>query len=130
VHCVVLQASHFTKGMAQMEKVQRKGRRRIRGLKTVTCEERLNTVGLFALKRRLRGDMITVFRCIKGCSKEEGNNLFSMPMTKRTRKIWQQRRFKSLVRKSHSKNKNSEALEEIGKNQVEFLLLEVQEMLH
>ena len=94
----------------------------------MTCEERLNTVGLFALKRRLRGDMITVFQCIKGCSKEEGNNLFSMSMTKRTRKIWQQRRFESRIRKSLSNSMNSEALEEIGKSHVEFLLLEVQEM--
>lgn len=95
----------------------------------MTCEERLNTVGLFALKRRLRGDMIAVFRCIKGCSKEEGNNLFSMPMTKRTRKSWQQRRFESHIRKSVSNRKNKEALEETDKSHVEFLLLEVQEML-
>lgn len=84
----------------------------------MTCEERLNTVGLFALKRRLRGDRITVFQCIKGCSKEEGNNLFSM--TKRTRKSWQVRRFESNVRKSLSNSKNSEALEEAGKTYVEF----------
>lgn len=84
----------------------------------MTCEERLNTVGLFALKRRLRGDMITVFQCIKGCSKEEENNLFSM--TKRTRKIWQVIRFESNIRKSLSNSKNSEALEETGKNHVEF----------
>lgn len=43
----------FTKGMVKLERVQRKGRRTIRGLKTMTCEGRLNTVGLFALKRRL-----------------------------------------------------------------------------
>lgn len=95
----------------------------------MTWEERLNTVGLFALKRRLRGDMITVFQVIKGCSKEEGNNLFSMPMTKRTRKSWKQRRFESCFRKSLSNSKNSKALEETGMSQVEFLLLEVQEML-
>lgn len=99
-HCALLQASRFTKVMAQLQRVQRKQARTIRGLKTMTCEERLNTVGLFALKRRLKGDMITVFQYIKGCSKEEGNNLFSMPMTKRTRKSWQQRRFKSCIRKS------------------------------
>lgn len=95
----------------------------------MTCEERLNTVGLFALKRRLRGDMVTVFRCTKGCSKEGGNNLFSMPMTKRTRKSCHQRRFESHVRKSISNSKNSEALEEIGKSHMEFLFLEVEEML-
>lgn len=83
----------------------------------MTCEERLNTVGLFALKRRLRGDMITVFQCIKGCSKEEGNNLFSM--AKRTRKSCQLRRLESNIRKSLSNSKNSEALEETGKSQVE-----------
>lgn len=93
----------------------------------MTCEERLNTVGLFALKQRLKGDMIPVFQRIKGCSKEEGNNLFSM--TKRTRKSWQQRRFESCISKSLSNSKNSEALEEIGKSHVEFLLLEMQEML-
>lgn len=113
-HCV-LQARRFTKGRARSERVQRKGRRTIRGLKTMTCEGRLNTVGLFALKRRLRGDTITVFQCIKGCSEEERNNLFSMPTTKRTRKSWQQRRFKSQIRKSLFNSKTSKALEQTGR---------------
>lgn len=117
-HCALLQAPRFSKGMAQLERVQRSGGRTITGLKTMTCEERLNTVGLFALKRSLRGDMITVFQRIKGCSKEEGNNLFSM--TKRTRKSWQLRRFESNIRQSLSNCKNSEALQDTGKNRVEF----------
>lgn len=125
-HCVLLQAPRFTKGMAQLERVQRKGRT-VRGLKTTTCEGRLNTVGLFALKRRLRGDMRTAFRHIKGCSEEERNNLFSMPMTKRTGRSWQQRRFKSQIRKSLFNSKTSQTLEQTGKNHAEFLLL--QEML-
>lgn len=90
----------------------------------MTCEGRLNTVGLFALKRRLRGEMRMAFRCIKKAAEEERNNLFSMPMTKRTRRSWQQIRFKSQIRKSLFNSKTSQALEQTGKNHAEFLLLQ------
>ena len=55
----------------------------IEGLETKCYEERLKDLGMFSLeKRRLRGDMIAIF---KGYHTEEGQDLFSIIPECRTR---------------------------------------------
>ena len=58
----------------------------ISGLETQPYEERLRCLGMFSLEeRRLRGDMIAVFKYLKGCHLEEGRELFQLAAEDRTR---------------------------------------------
>ena len=50
----------------------------IRGLEHLSYEESLRELGLFSLeKRRLWGDLIVAFQCLKGVYKQEGKRLFT-----------------------------------------------------
>ena len=64
-----------------------------RGLDSMALEtpskpygERLRELGMFSLeRRRLKGDMISPFKYLKGCHTKEGQDLFSMLPECRTR---------------------------------------------
>lgn len=71
---VLVWTLHFT---LQLGRVQKSATEVVRGAEPVTCEEGLKGLGGFVLaKRSLRGDMITLFKYVNGCCREEGHKSF------------------------------------------------------
>ena len=62
-----------------LEGIQKRATKMIPSLRNLSYEERLKRLGMFSLRhRRLRGDMIEVFKVIHGIDKVNLGKLFSM----------------------------------------------------
>ena len=70
-----------------LEGVKRKATKMIPSLRNLSYEERLKRLGMFSLRcRRLKGDMIEVFKIIHGRDKLNLWKLFCLDEDRRTRK--------------------------------------------
>lgn len=72
--------------MDLLDRVQNRAIKMIKGLKHLSSEERLNELGLSRLgKRRLRRDLMNIYKNLKAGCTEDGTRLFSVMPSNRTR---------------------------------------------
>ena len=79
-------SQQFRKDIDAMERVQRRTTRLIPGQARLSYEERLMETGFYTRERRqLRGDMIEMFKIMKGSDKISADELFNRVDSDRTR---------------------------------------------
>jgi len=83
--CVHLWSSHHRKDKDLLEQVHRRTTEIIRGMECLSYEKRLRELGLFSLKKMLRGDLIAVFEYLKEAYENDRGKCFSSTCCDRTR---------------------------------------------
>ena len=78
-YCVPVWSPYLRKDIECLEKVQRRATKLVKGLQNKSYEERLRLLGITSLeKRRIRGDLIQVFRIMKGFDKVDRESFFEL----------------------------------------------------
>jgi len=85
-YCVVAWAPYYVKDKEMIERVQRRFTRMIPSIRKLPYEERLAALGLWSLEdRRLRADLIEVYKMTHGLSSIDFNTFFEFCHNTRTR---------------------------------------------
>ena len=85
-YCVQAWRPYLRKDIHKIEQVQGRATRMIEECRGLSYEERLKVTGLTTLeKRRTRGDLIEVFKAVKGITKIDRSSLFTIANNSRTR---------------------------------------------
>ena len=85
-YCVQFWSPYYRKDIEKLERIQRRVTKMIPRLRNKPYEERLKELNLFSLtKRRLRGDLITVFKIFRGFTNINPNDYFSTDESRITR---------------------------------------------
>ena len=95
-YCQQVWSPYLKKDIDDIERIQRRATKLIHDLKDLSYEERLEELGLFTLcDRRLRGDMICLYKIFHGKTNINAKKIFTMDSDSITRghmfKIKQQR---------------------------------------
>jgi hypothetical protein len=86
-YCVQFWSPYYRKDIEKLERVQRRITKMIPRLRNLPYEERLEELSLFSLsKRRMRGDLIEVFKIFKGFDNINAEDYFTIDHSNRTRK--------------------------------------------
>ena len=85
-YCVHAWCPYMTQDIDMMERVQRRATKLIEGYWNKSYLDRMTETGLISLeKRRVRGDLIQVFKLLKGIDKLDYNRFFEIQSSDRTR---------------------------------------------
>ena len=88
-YCVQCRAPLCRRDVEGLERVQGRAAGLGKGLGHKSCEEQLGELGVFSLeRRRLRGDLIILYSCLKGVCDKVGAGLCSQVTSNRTRGNW------------------------------------------
>ena len=68
---------HYQKDVGALERVQKRFTKMLPGMEGINYEERLEKLGLFSLeRRRLRGDLIEVYKIMRSMDRMDSQKLF------------------------------------------------------
>ena len=95
-YCEQFWAPYLRKDVLALEGVQRRFTRMIPGMKGLSYEERLRSLGLYSMEfRRMRGDRIEIYRILRSLDRVDVDRMF--PLVEKTRNKGHNLRLKGTI---------------------------------